>query len=283
MGGYAGAYGEYEGDYYFTSYQEAYRWLTAELDIADFQDDLTIANNFPIDWYQESSEYPFHSLTIDYFRRGEYNWDYAIFCNTYLPPYQLKNKIWPPKNTIHEVVLNGKPICVVLKRENKADYEARLHLDSGNYKLAAEKYREVLLHEPNNESALLNQSIALWRTGDIDGANSHLEDLKELYPNYEWAKEIKGEILLQQEEYEAAIELFNENLGYNYKFFHSYINLSNAYQEIGNEKEALIALKRCIWLNPFYKEAYEQTAKIYHKQGKYDLADKFFERAANLE
>ena len=244
---------------------------------------MIIANNFPIDWYQESSKRLFKSISIDYFRRGEYNWDYAVFCNTYLPPYQLKNSIWPPQNTIHKVTLNGKPICVVLKRKNKADYEARIHLDSGNYKLATEKYRVALLHDPNNESALLNISIALWRAGDIEGANSHLSDLMELYPNYEWAKEIQGEILLQQEEYEAAIKIFNENLEYNYKFFHSYINLADAYQAMGNEKDALSALKRCIRLNPFYREAYVQAAQIYQRQGNYDLAGKLFERATELE
>ena len=149
--------------------------------------------------------------------------------------------------------------------------------------MAIKKYNEVLLYDSRNESALLNLSIALWRKGDIRDANTHLEELTTLYPNYEWAREIQGELLLQQEDFHAAVEVFRENIEYNYKFFRSYISLSNAYQALGNDEDALTVLKRCIWLNPFYREAYEHAAIIYQRQGKDELADKLFERAGALK
>ena len=49
------------------------------------------------------------------------DWDYAVVANSYIPPGQLQNRIWPPENAIHVVYADGVPVCAVLKRQTWDD------------------------------------------------------------------------------------------------------------------------------------------------------------------
>lgn len=267
VGGTSGAYGNYELDYYFTSYKKAY-------DFIDHQKDhpKIVAANFIIPEYYKGKSY--RQKLIDYYDRSSSDWDYAIICNTFLEPYQLKEGIWPPANTIYTEKVDGKPILAILKREAKFGLEGKQLLNVGDYAGAIQKFNQALEIDKNIESVLINLAKSYLKTNDFIQANITLERLLSIYPKNEWAIDMKGEIYLKQGNIDEAIALFKLNIEHNHKFYHAYISLANAYISKGNDDEAIHYLKACLRINPFYKPAYTIYGKLLIDRGEVDLGTK---------
>jgi len=268
QGGFKGAYGKYELDYYFTSFKEAYQFLDEKLD----RKPGIVAANFIIPEYYK--EKPYKSRLINYYDRSIEDWDYAVICNTFLNPYQVKNNIWPPVNTIFQIHIEGKPILAVLERKSSSDLEGIKLLKAKKYEPSIHKLSEALSFDPNNESILINLARSYSRLGDYSEMEIVLDQLLEIYPKNEWAMDLRGEMYLDRKEYEAAEEIFKQNIEHNYKFFHSYINLAKTYLEMGQEGQAIQSLKKCLRLNPFYRPAYQVYGNILIERGEEDLGKK---------
>lgn len=267
VGGTSGAYGNYELDYYFTSYKKAYDFIDRQTDHPKI-----VAANFIIPEYYNGKSY--RQKLIDYYNRSSSDWDYAIICNTFLEPYQLKEGIWPPSNSIYIEEVDGKPILAILKREAKVDLEGKQLLDMGDYAGAIEKYKQALETDKNNESILINLAKSYLKTNDFAQANITLERLLSIYPKNEWAIDMKGELHLKQGKYDEAIALFKLNIEHNHKFYHAYISLASAYISKRNDDDAIHYLKACLRINPFYKPAYNLYGQLLIDRGEVDLGTK---------
>ncbi len=267
-GGTAGAYGNYEMDYYFTGFKKAYQFIDENLNDRPG----IVAANFIIPQYYKNKSY--NPSLIDYYNRSGADWDYAIIGNTFLDPYQLKHGIWPPDNTIHTIEVAGRPILAILKRGSKKDYIGIQKLISGDNREAINLLSEAHGIDPKNESILLNLARAYFNSGQFDNCDSILYQLEVLYPAYEWIKELRGEILLARGQKEQAAELFRENLDYNHKFFHSYVNLARTYLAMGQVDQAEAQLLTCLRINPFYERAYWEYGKILISRGDVELGRK---------
>lgn len=267
IGGTTGAYGNYELDYYFTSYKKAYDFIDRQKDRPKI-----VAANFIIPEYYKGKSY--RQKLIDYYDRSGTDWDYAIICNTFLEPHQLKEGIWPPANTIYTEEVDGKPILAILKRETKVDLQGKQLRNAGDYAGAIEKFNQALEIDQNNESVLINLARSYVKTNDFAQANSTLERLLSIYPKNEWAMDMKGEIYLMQGNFDEAIALFKLNIEHNHKFYHAYISLANAYISRGNNNEAIHYLKACLRVNPFYTPAYHIYGQLLIDRGEVDLGTK---------
>jgi tetratricopeptide (TPR) repeat protein len=267
-GGVKGAYGNYELDYYFMSFQKAYEFIDSNVG----ERPVVVAANFVIPEYYAMKSYK--PLLLDYYNRSAVDWDYAVICNTFLDPQQLKNGLWPPENTIYSVEVEGRQILAILGRESKNDLAGVELLKKGDYKKAIAQLGMALDEDRNNESILINLARAYFFDRDLTGATQVLERLEEVYPNNEWATDLRGEMLMEQGEYEKAITLFSRNIGYNYKFFHSYVNLANAYLALNQQDKAIAQLQACLRINPFYGPAYKVYGKILIEKGDVELGNK---------
>lgn len=267
VGGTSGAYGNYELDYYFTSYKKAYDFIDRLKDHPKI-----VAANFIIPEYYKGKSY--RQKLIDYYDRSSSDWDYAIICNTFLEPYQLKEGIWPPANSIYTEEVDEKPILTILKRETKVDLEGKQLLDMGDYAGAIEKFVQALEIDKNNESVLINLAKSYLKTNDFAQANITLEQLLSIYPKNEWAIDMKGEIYLKQGKIDEAIALSKLNIAHNHKFYHAYISLASAYISKGNDDDAIHYLKACLRINPFYKPAYNIYGQLLIDRGEVDLGTK---------
>ena len=270
VGGVEGAYGNYEIDYYFTSYKKAYEFIDQQSDQPKI-----VAANFIIPEYYEGKKYT--SRLIDYYSRSSTDWDYAIICNTFLDPHQLRNGFWPPSNAMYIEKVEGKPILAILKRKSKIDLEGKTMLDIGNYSGAIKNLELSLINEPDNESIRLNLARAYLLSGDFSAVQEVLKHFEKLYPSNEWAREIRGEVAMVTGKTEEAIQLFRENVNYNYKFFHSYISLAKAYVSQEKQDEAIRQLKACLHINPFYMPAYKLYGELLIEQGDVELGRKMIE------
>ena len=271
VGGAKGAFGRYELDYYFTSFKKAYEFI----DLETGDKPKIVAANFIIPEYYKNKTY--RPNLIDYYDRSSVAWDYAVICNTFLDAYQLQNGSWPPDNVIYLEKVDDVPVMAVLKRSTYDDLPGKKAMDRGDYQTAIEKLKTALEDDPRNESIILNLARANFLKGDQVYALSAIQQLQKLYPQNEWAKDLKGEIAVEMGDEEEAITLFLENIKANRRFYHSYINLAKVLRSQGKMEEAVGHLKACLRLNPFYRPAYSLYGKILIEQGNIELGSKMLE------
>jgi len=271
QGGVKGAYGQYELDYYFTSFDAAYEYIDDKIE----GNPKVVAANFNLPPYYENKTY--QPRLIDYYSRSEEDWDYAVVCNTFLNPYQLQKGYWPPKNTIHQITVEGQPILAILKRESKKDLVGVQYLRAGKFEQAIPILAQALAEDPQNESVLIYLARGYLLADRLEQAAETVARLFEIYPDNEWGIDILGSIAMKQEDYLVAIELFEKNLANNYKFFRSYVNLARSFRLVGEEDAAVATLKKCLRINPFYEPAYQLYGQILIDQGELELGKKMLE------
>jgi len=219
---------------------------------------------------------------LKYYSRGNQKWDYAIVANSYIHPYQLQKNIWPPENTIHTVEADGIPICAILKRETLNDYQGYIALQNSQLEISKKLLSDALNKDPENESILINLSAVYIYSDLLDSATLVLNKCLNIYPDYEPAIHQLAKIIQIKGDTEEAIELFEQNLENNYKYFPSYIGLANAYFETKDDKLAILKLKKCLSINPYYKPALLLLGNHYKSRGKTELAEKYLNSAKKL-
>ncbi len=134
IGGTRGAFGRYEMDYYFHSLKAGSEWLIENV-IQEAPDTGTmyVATNYNINYYFRKYGDKVRPVYTRYYSRGNANWDYAVFANSYINPFQLEHAYWPPDGTLHEIKVDGVPVCAVVERIQKYDYRGYQKLRERNY------------------------------------------------------------------------------------------------------------------------------------------------------
>ncbi len=301
-GGVRKAYKKYETDYYMVSLKQGTDWLIQNIvknAPVGSADPIRIISNAPTDImnyyfreYKEKIKLPY----TRYYDRGMHNWDYAIFFCNYIDPYQITHNIWPPKNTIYAVTIDGVKICAVVKRENKDDYLGFEMFDDAirtrNPLKLDESIRlmeNALQYDKYNEITYLNIAQAYILREEFETARKKLGMLLSIYPNYEKAINLigysylnEGEIRKDMSKIERAISLFNETIRINYKFAGAYHNLGLASLIKGDDTEAFRYFQMSIDNNPAARDSYYMIANIFEKRGDSMKAREIREYASRL-
>ena len=261
VGGLEGAYGNYETDYYYHTIREGSEWLTKYLKTNKQDGPVKIATNFSVSW--NFRDLPnIKCFYCQYDERSQVDWDYMIVANSYIPPSQLKNKIWPPPNAIHVIYADKVPVCAVLKRETKTDlqgYEALLGGDSSN---ASRNFASALKINAQDELIFYNFATALVREGKIDSARVVLQSALKINPGYEPVLMYLGNIAVTQNNPWEAIGYYQTLIGFNRKYYEAYVSLSRLLAD-SDVSKARGLLKTCLTMNPGYKPAIVSLADSY--------------------
>jgi MFS family permease len=280
VGGLKGAYGNYETDYYYHSMRKGAEWLHQYLKNKPVKAPIVVGGNFPSQWYfRNTPEVKF--VYFPWQNRSEYDWDYAIIANSYIPPVQLKNHIWPPKNTIHTIFADGVPICAVIERVTKDDLAAIQEQKKGNNIKSALLFQNALKFDPQNEQICYNFAEVLIANGDEDQANIMLNRSLEINPDYEKALILLGDEAQRKKEVQKAADFYERTIRANRKYYAVYPRLAGIYAETDVLKARRI-LKDCLKLNSRYKPALEALADTYRKTDP-DIARKYDELIIKLK
>ena len=280
VGGLKGAYGNYETDYYYHSMRKGAEWLQEYLKNKPEKAQIIVGGNFPSQWYFRNDT----KVKFVYFpwqNRSEYDWDYAIIANSYIPSVQLKNHIWPPKNTIHTIFADGVPVCAVVERVTKDDWAAIQEQKRGNNIKSALLFQNALKFDPQNEQIYYNFAEVLLANGDEDQANIMLNRSLEINPDYEKALIMLGDEALRKKEIQKATVFYEKTIRANKKYYPAYPRLAGVYAETDVLKARRI-LKSCLKLNSRYKPALEALADTYRKTNP-DIARKYDELIIKLK
>lgn len=223
-GGVEKAFGNYELDYYYHSTREASEWIMANAEPKPDGSKIRVGT-----WHLASVAYFFRNdttrftpLFIRWYEKENSDWDYAIFTVTGMNPNYLKGKAFPPKNTVKTIDVDGVPIAIILKRENKLDLEAFKLKEANSLDSAAMLYRQVLQEDPDNFGALLNLGEIYIRMNKQDSAQMLLEHYLEVDPNAESASYMYSYSLINQNKINEALDMLHKMQKHNPKFVSAY-------------------------------------------------------------
>jgi tetratricopeptide (TPR) repeat protein len=276
-GGVKKAYGNYEMDYFYHSLRPGSDWLIKNIiDKANVPagKKIIVATN-----HGKIMEYYFRNYTdkvkvvyIRYYERGNSDWDYAILANSYVNPFQLKNNIWPPANTIHTIDVDNKPVCAILERKDKSDLQGYKLMSEEKYSEAVEQFNISLSKDRKNENVYYNLAETYLDLKDYNNAVLASTECLKLYPEYDRALNILGIGYLNIGQLEPALGIFVRNMKNNPKYVLSYYYAGIIYAQTNQMEAALKCLKEALNVDAGYKPIYYLMARIYDAQGKGPLA-----------
>jgi hypothetical protein len=261
-GGLKGASGNYETDYYYTGQTEASHWLINYLGTKRIDSARVIAT-FPVDWQFRNVP----SVRTSYCRneeRSQYDWDYAIITNRYIPPGLLKTGSWPPSNAIYTVYADNVPICAVLERKSKEDFHGYMALEEGRNSDAVKSFKEALKIDDSDGMIFYNFARALYNEGEFLKADSALKRGLEINPACEPILMYLGNISVATKDTASAVKYFEELINVNRKYFNAYVELAKLNEGMDVQKARQL-LRRCLYINPDFKPAIKALADTYRK------------------
>jgi tetratricopeptide (TPR) repeat protein len=279
-GGLKGAYSNYELDYYYTSQTEASDWLINYIEQKNIPGKVKVKATYSVQW--QFRKHP--QIETSYFRweeRSMSDWDYAIVVNRYISPYQLNNKIWPPKNAIHIIYADDIPICAVIERKSKDDLSGYKALTEGRYKEALNFYSKVFPVDDGDEMNFYNFAAALYKDGQYLKADSVLKKGLEKNPDFELILMYLGNIARAQGRPDEAIGYYEKVIQVNRKYFEAYVGLAQLITK-GDVMRARSLLRTCLTISPRYKPAIMALADTYRKSDP-TIAIKYDELANSIK
>lgn len=114
-------YLNYEQDYFETSCVKAYDWLRENV-LKKTDGKVTVSTKIftPVRYSQTLGDTNVNIKVIPFMAYAETDCDYSILNYQIISSKVLKN-FFPPKGTVYTECVDGKPVCAVVKRENKYD------------------------------------------------------------------------------------------------------------------------------------------------------------------
>lgn len=285
VGGVKGAYGNYETDYYYHSIRPGSLWLREKLaSESNGKDTVIVASNFlpSLRYYFRDRQGRVKPVYTRYYEKGETDWDYGVFACSYLNPYQLKKKYYPPRHTLHTITVDGVPVCAVVQRTSKADLEGTRLLEKGLYEEACRNFHLALADNPDNETALMNMGRCFVEMQQPDSCIPYATRLLRIYPDYDKGLNLLGVAYLTKRELTQAMSIFERTIKVNPKFVTAYFNLGLTYARLNNLNMAERYLQKAIEVSPSYKPAYLVLADIWRQQGRTSDAQQLLDYANTL-
>jgi tetratricopeptide (TPR) repeat protein len=286
-GGIQNAYGNYEMDYFYHSLRAGSEWLIKnKIEKANVLPGkkIIIATN-----HAKNLAYYFRKYTdkvnivyIRYYQRGNVDWDYAVLANSYINPFHLKKKLWPPSNTIHTIDVDNKPVCAILERTDKNDLQGFLLSNERNYPEAIEHFKAAIAHDKNYDIMYANLAEAYLNMDEYDKAIEEASACLKLYPNFDKALDVIGLAYMNKQQFETALAVFMQDMRENPKNVLAFYNTALLYAQTKNYDIALKYLQKAIDIKPNYKQSYYLAARIYEVQGNAQLAKNYNDYANSL-
>jgi Tfp pilus assembly protein PilF len=288
-GGIKNMYGNYELDYYSHGQREAVEWILENVDTGTLAkgEKIKVASwiTEPNLWIITKDTVHFQQVFSRYDRRGENDWDYAVFPvmgGSLTRGLILNKKFFPPSNTIYKVKVDDVPICFVLKRNDRNDYYGYQAMRAGLLDSAIYYYCLALQADQYNESALNHLSEMYLQRGMNDSALVLASRWAEGVPDNLSALSLLANIYLQKRDPNNAMAVATRMKKVAPREMQGYWISAYAYLNAGQAQFALNDLKKVIELRPDFKQAYLLMAQIYQQSGDNQTAQQLQMYASQL-
>jgi hypothetical protein len=284
-GGVKRAYGNYEMDYFQNSPRQASKWLLKQIKerTPEKGQKIIIASNCSVKYFFRNDADKISTVYYKYNYSNRvtqnYDWDYMILCNTYIDPFLLKHNYFPPANTICEIKIDGVPVCVVLERKQKYDYQAYQYQKAKDFKKANELYDQALAIEPKNIDILMQVLTFTYMNKNWEKFKEMIDYSLSVYPNYPEFLNFKGILYMNSGRLKEAINTFYYIVqDINPDYFKAYANLGICCVMQKDYYSAVDYFSKCIELNRDYEEGYIYKARVLHYLGRDEEADELLRK-----
>ena len=273
VGGTAGAYGQYEMDYYLAGLRQSTDWLIENKIKQNLDKKVTIVSYDPniVKYYLR--DYP--NVHVGFARfddRGASDWKYAIFYNAYMDGSRLLNGNYPPKNTIYSPMVDGKPVGVVIERMDKNDIQANLYLSANNPAKsnpdsALYFFKRALKADTNSNEILYKMAQAYAMKGDIPNMEKYGNKALSIYPEMHVCMYLMAQGYQNAKMFDKAIEKLNNVLVTRPKEAQAYYMRSICKANNNGMNDALLDIKKSIELQPFNDQFYRVAVQLFNAVG----------------
>ena len=227
VGGTEKNFAKYEMDYYYHSMREATEWVMKNAEKSPLQlgDKIVVGS-----WHINSTKYflrhdtnDFQCRFVRWYQKGDNDWDYAVFPLTGIDPAYLTNeKVFPPKDMVYSVDVDGVPIAVVLKRQDKNDFIGAQLKAAGNLDSAIYHFNKALAYNPYNEAVLLNLGEIYLQKNMPDSTLKYCNRFFEFEPNNDNANYFAAYAHMMKGDADGAINICNNIKKHNFKYGAAY-------------------------------------------------------------
>ncbi|MDR1459280.1 MAG: tetratricopeptide repeat protein [Bacteroidales bacterium] len=270
-GGIDAMYGNYEMDYYYHTTREATEWIIANAEKSGLEtgDKIIVASWHPasVEYFLRHDTAKFHAGFLRWRERGDFDWDYSIFVITGMVPEQIKSKHFPPKNTVHTIDVDGKPVCLILKRDDKSDWKGFQYKSENQIDSAIYYFKKALEVDEYNEVVMLNLVETYFQVGMIDSAKPYLDRILDFLPLHESANYMLAHYYLSKNNPNDALIIANKMIENNFKFRGAYSLACDIYLRQNNLMAAGRMLERLIDIDQLDNQSVKQLIEIYKAQG----------------
>ncbi len=272
VGGVNGAYGKYEMDYYYHSLKIACDWFIKE-ELGD--DTVTVATN-----HGAIAEYAFRNnpnvktIYSRYYEKNTHDWDYAIFVNTHISPFQLKHNLWPPAGTIHTENVDSVPIAAVIKRVSDENYKGFQALKKSKVDEAQQHFENYLKLDNKNEEVLNGMARVYLMRRNFKKALEYANKSLNYYPRYLGALFTRTVALNSTKDFKNALVASDKVLERKRNFAEGYYQRAFALYNLGKPNDALKELQKATSHKKKYYEAFMLTGDILMNYQQYKKAAK---------
>jgi tetratricopeptide (TPR) repeat protein len=289
-GGINKAYGYYEMDYYYHSTRAATEWVKQNAQKSGLErGDKIVVGSWhlhSVGHFLKNDTSQFQGEFVRWRERSITDWDYAIFTITGIAPQIIKSPHFPPANTVHTIQVDGKPICLILKRKDKFAYHAaqlRNQINDTNltheqrmalFSQALNQYSQALEIDPYDEVVISALADMYFSVGQLDSAAFYTDKLVEYYPSEDFLN-YASNIYLQmaqrtnnQQYVNHSMNLQQQMIAVSPRNSQNYYNLAMMYARMGNPAAGEKLLKDCMKINGRIFEANYYMAIYYAQIGK---------------
>lgn len=223
-GGVKKAYGNYELDYYYHSTREAAEWVMANAPKkADGSKTIVATWHLAsVNYFLSKDSAHFQPTFVRWYEKENSDWDYAIFTVTGINPEYIVSNNFPPKNTVKTIEVDGKPIAIILKREDHSDYLGYKYKSENKIDSAFLCYHQALQKDPQNMGALLNLGELYMRINQPDSGLLFLNKYLEIDPEAEVANYMKAYTYLLKGDAQESLNICHQIQKHNVKYAGSY-------------------------------------------------------------
>jgi tetratricopeptide (TPR) repeat protein len=185
-----------------------------------------------------------------------------------MSPEQIKNKeIFPPKNCVHTITVDGEPICIILKRTDKSDMLGFKAKEAHQNDTAISYLEKAIALDPANEAALANISEIYLQAGQLDKAKSSIDMLLKVSPKYETGNFFLAHYYLMHNKLDDALTVCKQIIKDNFKFKAAYNLACNIYLRKQDVKSAEKILLKMIDADQMDEQGMQQLFEIYKAEG----------------
>lgn len=276
MGGTGGAYSKYEWDYSLNSLKQGSSWLKEYIRKNHPKGTkLVIASNGGLDEYFKGFDDSISTVYTRYYERGTIDWDYAIFPNMYIHPYQLKNNIFPKGDSLHTLKIDGKPLCFIYKRHNRDDLAAMRAITANDANTAIQKLTSFLKYNPRSEWGWFQLAYIYAQNGNWAQAQTYNTESAKYHPEFLPNVALKGLIYFNTGKVNDSKPIFAKLIEEKYDLANAYKWSGMVYESEKNYKKALEQFGFALGAGNKQKDLYQRIANTFRQLGDNTQAAKY--------